>query len=187
MPRLSSEQELIDGCLKKDRLAQRKAYEQFAPRMLSLCFRYMKDEFEAEDAMTNGFLKVFSKIDQFKSEGSFEGWVRRIMVNECLNQLRKQRLMYADIEIENVSNNKDFSVYESELDAEELMHFVHQLPAGYGAVFNMYAIEGYSHKEIAEMLGINENTSKSQLSRARNFLQKLINEHDSKLNNIKHG
>ncbi|MDX2302684.1 MAG: sigma-70 family RNA polymerase sigma factor [Microscillaceae bacterium] len=187
MPKLSSDQELIEGCLNNQRLAQKLLYEKYSSRMLGLCMRYIRDDFEAEEAMIGGFMKVFSKISQFKNEGSFEGWIKRIMVNECLNFLRKKRWLYAEVDIANVSDNMDYSRYESEFDTEELLNLIDRLPIGYRTVFNLYAIEGYSHKEIADMLGISENTSKSQLSRARGLLQKLINNSDKTLNNISHG
>ena len=187
MPKLSSEQELIDGCRKNKRLAQKLLYEKYSSRMLGLCTRYIRDSFEAEEAMIGGFMKVFSKISQYKSEGSFEGWIRRIMVNECLNLLRKKRWMYAEVDIANISDHVDYSHYESEFDIEELNSYIDQLPIGYRTVFNLYAIEGYAHKEIANMLGISENTSKSQLSRARGLLQKYIANSDKKLNKINHG
>jgi RNA polymerase sigma factor (sigma-70 family) len=187
MPKLTSEAELVQGCQAGNRQLQRRTYEQYSARMLAICRRYVKNEMDAEEVMINGFLKVFEKIGQFKSEGSFEGWIRRIMVNESLNHLRKQRLMYAEVEIENVSNDLDYSVFESEMDAEELLRLIDEMPVGYRTIFNLYAIEGFSHKEIAETLGITESTSKSQLSRARVHLQKLLMDSDKKFKNINHG
>jgi RNA polymerase sigma-70 factor (ECF subfamily) len=186
MPKLVSEAELVKGCQEGNRLIQRRVYEQYSSRMLALCRRYVKNEMDAEEVLINGFLKVFERIGQFKSDGSFEGWIRRIMVNESLNHLRKQRVMYAEVEIENLANDLDYSTFESEMDAEELLNLVEQLPVGYRTIFNLYAIEGFSHKEIAESLGITESTSKSQLSRARVHLQKLLNDYNTKLN-IKNG
>ncbi len=187
MPQLSSEKEWIAGCLRGDRLTQKLVYERFAPRMLSVCLRYLRQEVEAEEAMINGFLKVFNKINQYKSEGSFEGWIRRIMVNESLNLLRKKRHMYVEVDIENISDHLDYSTLENELDAEAILELIDALPVGYRTVFNLYAIEGYSHKEIGKMLDISESTSKSQLSRARNLLQKQMNNRPKHLNNINHG
>lgn len=186
MPKLVSEAELVQGCQEGNRLIQRRVYEQYSSRMLALCRRYVKNEMDAEEVLINGFLKVFERIGQFKSDGSFEGWIRRIMVNESLNHLRKQRLMYAEVEIENLANDLDYSTYENEMDAEELLKLVEQLPVGYRTIFNLYAIEGFSHKEIAESLNITESTSKSQLSRARVHLQKLLSDYHTKLN-IKNG
>jgi len=129
---------------------------------------------EAEDVLVMAFAKVFEKIDQFKAEGSFEGWVRKIVVNESLSYLRKNKSMYVETEIETVDKRPDFRLLENHLEADDLLKMVGDLPAGYRMVFNLYAIDGYSHKEIAEQLGISENTSKSQLSRARAWLQKKL-------------
>lgn len=187
MPQAKSEKELIKGLLKQDRLAQKTVYEHYSARMLGLCMRYIRDNFEAEEVMLGGFLKVFQKTDQFKSQGSFEGWIRRIMVNECLNALRKKKLMYVEVDIHNLGEDHHQAQYESDIDAEELMSYIEALPIGYRTVFNLYAIEGYSHKEIAEKLGVSESTSKSQLSRARNLLQKCIEESQSKVKKLNHG
>lgn len=139
--------------------------------MLSLCCRYVKNRTEAEDVMVTAFTKVFDKIDQFKGDGSFEGWVRRIVVNECLTFLRRNKNMYLETDLAAADREPDLHHLNNHLEAEDLLKLVAELPAGYQIVFNMYAIDGYSHKEIAEHLGINENTSKSQLSRARGHLQ----------------
>lgn len=187
MPQLYSEDTLVRQCQKRSPKGQKAVYERFSPKMLAICLRYVPQELEAEDLMIGGFLKVFEKIDQFKSEGSFEGWIRRIMVNECLNYLRKQRWLYAHSDIEEVKDALEFNQYEQEAQADELLEFVQALPQGYRTVFNLYAIEGFSHKEIAKQLDITESTSKSQLSRARALLQKMLVEHQQKLNNIKHG
>ncbi|NJO00928.1 MAG: sigma-70 family RNA polymerase sigma factor [Bacteroidia bacterium] len=186
MPGQSSERELVSGCLAGKRHTQHQVYERFAPRMLALCARYIREDFEAEEVMISGFLKVFSKISQFKSEGSFEGWIRRIMVNECLNHLRKKKRIYTEMDLQNVSDFVDYNQYENEVEAEMLLNCINQLPDGYRTVFNLYAIEGYSHKEVSEMLGISENTSKSQLSRARAWLQKLVMERKKNLINCPH-
>jgi RNA polymerase sigma-70 factor (ECF subfamily) len=130
---------------------------------------------EAEDVLVVAFTKVFERIDQFKAEGSFEGWLRRIVVNESLTYLRRNKNMYLETEIEKVDKNTDFSQLENHLEADDLLRMVGELPTGYRMVFNLYAIDGYSHKEIAEQLAISENTSKSQLSRARALLQKKLN------------
>jgi RNA polymerase sigma-70 factor (ECF subfamily) len=133
---------------------------------------------EAEDVLVTAFMKVFDKIDQFKSEGSFEGWIRRIVVNESLTHLRRNRSMYLETELEQADREPDYDRLSDHLETEDLLNIIQELPAGYRIVFNMYAIDGYSHKEIAEQLGISENTSKSQLSRARVYLQKKLVEHD---------
>ena len=187
MFRILTEKDLVKGCKKGKRQAQKQVYEKFAPKMLVVCMRYMQNQFEAEDALTNAFVKVFKKIDQFKEEGSFEGWIRRIVVNECLSLLRKKRLMYAELNLENMAENVQHNPVDAQYSKEDLMSFINELPTGYKTVFNLYAIEGYSHKEIAEKLNISENTSKSQLSRARNLLQKLLLKNENKLKEIHHG
>src|SRR5689334_5896376 len=174
----AKEHELIQGCLKRDRSAQKRLYETYSSKMYGLCYRYVKDSMEAEDVLVTAFTKIFEKIDQFKSEGSFEGWIRRIVVNEALTHLRRNRSMYLETDLEQADREPDYNLSDH-LEAEDLVNMIQQLPAGYRIVFNMYAIDGYSHKEIADHLGINENTSKSQLSRARVYLQKLLLERES--------
>jgi len=138
---------------------------------------------EAEDILVCGFTKVFRKIDQFKGDGSFEGWIRRIMVNESLTYIRKNKSMFLEVEIEKAEREPDYTQMHNQLEVEDLQKIIDQLPTGYKTVFNLYAIEGFSHKEIAEKLGINENTSKSQLSRARVHLQKLLLQAEDVMNN----
>jgi RNA polymerase sigma-70 factor (ECF subfamily) len=169
------ESELIEGCRRNDRTAQHAVYEQMAGKMLSLCSRYIKDRMQAEDVLVTSFTKVFDKIEQFKGDGSFEGWVRKIVVNESLSYLRKNKGMYLETDLAAADREPDLASLGNQLEAEDLLNLVAALPTGYRIVFNMYAIDGFSHKEIAEELGISENTSKSQLSRARSYLQtKLI-------------
>jgi RNA polymerase sigma factor (sigma-70 family) len=168
------EDELVAGCRGKNRRAQQQVYTAYSGKMYALCCRYVKNKMEAEDVLVTAFTKVFDKVDQFKSEGSFEGWIRRIMVNECLTWIRKNRAMYIETDLEKADYEPDYNSLSDHLEAEELMRLTQQLPAGYQLVFNLYAIDGYSHKEIAEQLNISENTSKSQLSRARTYLQKLL-------------
>lgn len=133
---------------------------------------------DAEDILVTAFMKVFDKIHQFKSEGSFEGWIRRIIVNEALTFLRRNRSMYLETELGQADREPDYNALSDHLEAEDLLNMIQELPTGYRIVFNLYAIDGYSHKEIAEQLGISENTSKSQLSRARTYLQKILTEQD---------
>ena len=149
--------------------------------MLGLCRRYIKDGNEAESVMITGFLKVFDKIDQFSGEGSFEGWIRRIMVNESLLYIRKNKGMYIEVDIEYADLEPNYELASGQLQADDLLKMVNSLPVGYRTVFNMYAIEGYSHKEIADKLQVSENTSKSQLSRARKMLQKQLIEKEALL------
>ncbi len=142
--------------------------------MLGLCFRYVGDEMIAEDVMIEGFMRVFGKIDQFNSDGSFEGWIRRIMVNEALGYLRKQKKVLEESMSDEMANIPDYQQADQNLETEEILSLIEKLPTGYRTVFNLYAIEGYAHIEIAEMLGITESTSKSQLHRARAILQKMV-------------
>jgi RNA polymerase sigma factor (sigma-70 family) len=170
----AKEDELIKGCLRRDRHAQQQLYDQYSSKMYGICFRYVKHAMEAEDILVTAFMKIFERIDQFKGEGSFEGWIRRIMVNEALTYLRKARTMYVETDLEQADREPDYDQLSDRLEEEDLLNMIQELPAGYRLVFNMYAIDGYSHKEIAEQLGISENTSKSQLSRARVYLQKML-------------
>jgi len=156
-------------------------YDRYAAVMLGLCRRYVREELEAEDVMIKGFMRVFSKIELFEGKGSFEGWMKRIMINEALTFIRKNKSMYLESDIEAAEREPDYDKISTELEAKDLLKMVNELPSGYRTIFNLYAIEGYSHKEIAELLGINENTSKSQLSRARAHLQKRILETETVL------
>ena len=168
------ETDLIIACKKQNAKAQRMLYDKYVTLMLGLCRRYIKGEMEAEDVMINGFMKVFTKINLFEGKGSFEGWMKRIMINEALGYIRKNKAMYLEIEIEAADKEPDFNKLFTELETNDLLKMVNELPSGYRTIFNLYAIEGYSHKEISELLGINENTSKSQLSRARMNLRKKL-------------
>jgi RNA polymerase sigma-70 factor (ECF subfamily) len=183
----AKEEELITGCRKRECNAQKAVYDTYSSKMYGLCYRYLKDAMEAEDVLIVAFTRVFERIDQFKGEGSFEGWIRRIVVNEALTCLRKRRTMHLETELEEADYQLDYRNLEDHLEAEDLIQLINALPTGYRIVFNMYAIDGYSHKEIADSLGISENTSKSQLSRARTYLQKALKEQewmaDKKLSN----
>lgn len=170
----TGEDELIEGCKKNHSKSQRDLYERFSGKMYSLCLRYIKEETEAEDVLVAGFMKIFNKIEQYQREGSFEGWIRKIMVNESLQYIRQNKNMYLQVDIENAQYSFNTDAIESQLAAEDLLKMVGRLPMGYRTIFNLYAIEGYSHQEIADMLDISVNTSKSQLSRARALLQKTL-------------
>jgi RNA polymerase sigma-70 factor (ECF subfamily) len=172
----AKDEELIHGCLRRDRTAQQLLYDRYSSKMYALCYRYVRDAMDAEDILVTAFTKIFERIDQYKGEGSFEGWIRRVMVNEALTFLRRNRSMYLETEIEEANREPDYQSLADHLEAEDLIKLIQELPTGYRLVFNMYAVDGYSHKEIAGQLGISENTSKSQLSRARTCLQKLLAE-----------
>jgi RNA polymerase sigma factor (sigma-70 family) len=170
----AKDEELIEGCRRQNRQAQKRLYEQYSSKFYALCCRYVKDKMEAEDVLITAFTKILDKIDQYTGEGNFEGWMRRVMVNEALSYLRRNKNMYLETTIEAANYEPDYNKLENQLEAEDLMKLIETLPSGYKIVFNMYAIDGYSHKEIADQLGITESTSKSQLSRARTALQKSL-------------
>ena len=177
-----NETQLLKKAMQNNREAQRVLYELHAPKMLSVCRYYISDLQHAEDVMLNGFVKVFAKLKDFKSEGSFEGWVRRIMIRDSISFLRqkKQQNFYTDeIEVYDEQTN-DITI---EMGVEEIQLLIDNLPEGYRIVFVMYVIEGYKHNEIAELLNITEGTSKSQLFKARQMLQQKIKE----LNKVSYG
>ena len=167
------EKELIELAVENNRHAQQKIYSKFSPKMLSVCRQYIKDLHQAEDIMITSFMKVFTNLKNFKQEGSFEGWIRRIMINECISFIRVQKKV-AYIEDENYFE-ESFNNIESQFSVDDIQLLIDSLPDGYKMVFNLFAIEGYKHQEIAELLGINEGTSKSQLSHAKKMLQDNIN------------
>jgi RNA polymerase sigma factor (sigma-70 family) len=180
----STETQLITALQRADSRAQKALFERYSSKMLTICVRYVSNRYEAEEILMDGFMRVFEKIGQYKSEGSFEGWIRRIMVNESLMYLRKNKQWRAEIALEDAPPEADTAVADQDLLAEDLLNLLEQLPAGYKTVFNLYAIEGYSHAEIAESLGITESTSKSQLHRARALLQRLLTQLDVKKKSI---
>ncbi len=171
-----SEEQLVKKCLDNERGAADELYKRFAPKMFGVCLRFAKGQHEAEDLLQEGFIKVFSYLQSFRCDGSLEGWVRRIIVNNSINHYRQKRPWFENVETSKDANKEtsDCDVV-SELSAQELLVFIQQLPEGYRMVFNLYVIEGYLHKEIAEMLHISESTSKTQLLKARKALQEKIN------------
>lgn len=170
-----SEKELVNSCLKQDRTAQRVLYDRFANQMMALCVRYAGNQSEAQDMLQEGFIKVFEKLEQFRGDGPLGGWIRRVMVNEALIYLRKQKKhAYVDNIDDDVPIAGDFQDGLDVLATEDLLRLIAQLPDGYRTVFNLYAVEGYSHKEIAEQLGISENTSKTQFHKAKLHLRKQL-------------
>jgi len=170
-----SEQELVKGCIAGAPVYQRALYQRYAAKMLTVCQRFVKRREEAEDILQEGFITVFEKMSQFKMQGSFEGWVRRIMVNKAIENYRKTSKIYPVIDIDDVENTFIGSEdIVSNMSAKELMGMIHELPPTYKMVFNLYAFEGMTHKEIADNLGIAEGTSKSNLSDARTLLKKKV-------------
>ena len=166
---------LVIECVKGNIRAQRELFDRYAQKMLGVCMRYTKNTEQAEDILQDGFIKVFNKLKDFKNEGSLEGWIRRVMVNTALDQIRKNGKLLGDINIDDVGYKIENNAFTLEkMMAEDLMKLVRSMPEGYKVVFNMFAIEGYSHGEIAKTLGISENTSKSQYSRARTYLKERL-------------
>jgi len=169
-----NESVLIKKAVKNNREAQHVLFDMHAPKMLSVCRYYIKDVQHAEDAMLNGFFKVFKNLKNFKAEGSFEGWIRRIMVRESISFLRQKK--HIEFSVEHIEETNTYSSQiNTEIEVEEIQQLIDALPEGYKMVFVMYAIEGYKHAEIAELLQISEGTSKSQLFKARKLLQEQIN------------
>lgn len=166
--------ELIKKASKNNRKAQHVLYETHAPKMLSVCRYYVKDVQKAEEVMLNGFFKAFTNLSNFKNEGSFEGWLRRIMVREAISFLRQEKKIEFSVEDFEVAHEPINNI-ESSIEQDEIQHYIDALPEGYKMVFVMYVVEGYKHHEIASLLNINEGTSKSQLHKARQLLQEKIN------------
>lgn len=164
-----------ERCKSRERQAQSELYQYFSPKMYALCLRYAKNQDEAADILQNGFIKVFNKCELYEGKGSLEGWIRRVMVNTAIESHRKNKVHFLSTdelsgkELEQVGT---FSL--NHLDYKDLLALIKKLPMGYRTVFNLYAIEGYNHKEIADMLDISEGSSKSQLSRARVWLKERI-------------
>ena len=170
------ETQLINGCRKGDRLAQKELYERYSRKMMGVCLRYVNYRETARDLLQDGFVKVFTSMDSYSGIGSFEGWMRKIFVNCALEYLRKSDVLRESTDLDNTAEliQPDASAI-SNMSAAELMQLVQELPAGFRTVFNLFAIEGYSHKEISDMLNITESTSRSQFTRAKQMLQKRIN------------
>lgn len=169
-----TESDLLQGCLSGNRRMQEELYRRFSPRMYAVCLRYAGKAEEAEDILQEGFIKVFRKMDSYRGDGSFEGWMRRIFVNTAIEHFRRKRyLMPVTEREENTIEGKYTSVLD-DLGAKDILALVQELSPGYRTVFNMYVVEGYTHREIADMLGISEGTSKSQLSRAKVILQDMV-------------
>lgn len=169
------QQDVIAGCVQGKPLAQRALYDKHAPKMLAVCFRYAKDRDEAEDMLQEGFIKVFHNINKFQNQGSLEGWIRRIIVNTAIDMIRKNKALMLETPInDNLSENLIADEVTDNLDVEYLLNIIQELPTGYRLVFNLFAIEGYSHAEIGEKLNINESTSRSQYTRAKILIKKRI-------------
>lgn len=171
---MSDNEKLIRKCQQKSQRAFEELYKKFSPFVYGICLRYAKNRDEAQDILQDCFIKIMDKIGDFRFEGSFEGWLQRMAVNESLNYLRLSRNSFSDIDDEDASAEDECPDIVSDMSARELLDIISKLPDGYRTIFNMYVIEGYQHNEIAEILNITESTSRSQLKKAREQLISLI-------------
>jgi len=166
--------DLVEACVKGERSAQRQLYDLFSKRMYLVCLRYTKSQMEAEDVLQESFIKVFNNIKGYRGDSRLDYWIKRIVINTALNSQRKKLYMYPMVDVEEVKNEFSESRALSNFEMEDLLNMIRELPVGCQTIFNLFAIEGYSHKEIAEMLGVSEGTSKSQFARARKLLMDKI-------------
>jgi RNA polymerase sigma factor (sigma-70 family) len=170
-----TEELMLSGCLKNNAASQEALYNRFSPRMLGVCYRFAKNREDAEDMLQEGFIKVFSQIQQYRGEGALEGWIRRIMVHTCINNLKKNKKFADSLDIIHAH-----SVYINEemipsiMQAKQVVECIRMLPIGYRTVLNLYAVEGYTHRDIANMLDIEESTSRSQYTRAKAMLEEIL-------------
>jgi RNA polymerase sigma-70 factor (ECF subfamily) len=170
-----TEQAILVGCLQNDPSAQRELYNRYSPKMLSVCYRFGQNREDAEDMLQEGFIKIFTQIHTFQNKGAFEGWVRRIIVHTCINFLKKNKKFNENIDLDHAGylEVKEETI-PSIMQARQIIECIRLLPLGYRTVLNLYALEGYSHKEIAEMLDIEESTSRSQFTRAKSMLEMIL-------------
>ena len=167
--------DLIKGCISGDRRMQELLYKKFSPKMYAICLRYAGNTDDAQDLLQEGFIKVFKNLEKFRNEGSFEGWMRRVFVNTSIEHFRRK------VNLNSITENEEKGIEDStwnvldSLAEKDIIELIQELSPGYRTVFNLYVVEGYSHKEIGDMLGISEGTSKSQLARAKMILQKKVN------------
>lgn len=169
-----TDKELVEGCIREDRKCQRLLWDKYSRKIMALCLRYCQNQEEAEDAMMEAFVKIYDKLGDFRFQSSLETWMRRVAVNISINKIRARKNIWTDIsDAEYEIGYQDFSF--DQLNVNQLLKLIEQLPVGYRMVFNLYAIEGFSHKEIADTLQIDEGTSRSQLAKARKALQAMLN------------
>lgn len=170
-----TEELLLQGCYRNDAMAQQELYQRYSPKMLSVCYRYAKTREDAEDMLQEGFIKVFTQIHQYENRGSLEGWILRIVVHTCINHIKKYKKFNDHVDIADAVN---ITVREESItgliQAKQIIESIRSLPIGYRTVLNLYAIEGYSHREIGDMLDIEESTSRSQYTRAKNMLEEML-------------
>jgi len=170
-----TEEAILQGCLRNEPLAQRELYNRYSPKMLAVCYRFGHSREDSEDMLQEGFIKIFSQIHTFRNQGAFEGWIRRIIVHTCINNLKKNKKFNENVDIMYATSVqvREESI-PSIVQAKQVVECIRLLPLGYKTVLNLYAIEGYSHKEIAEMLEIEESTSRSQYTRAKQMLEDIL-------------
>jgi RNA polymerase sigma-70 factor (ECF subfamily) len=170
-----TEEAILQGCLKNDAHAQRELYNRYSPKMLAVCYRFAHKREDAEDMLQEGFIKVFSQIHTFQNKGAFEGWIRRIIVHTCINNLKKNKRFNESVDLAHAGAIQvREEMVPSIVQAKQVVECIRMLPMGYRTVLNLYAIEGYSHKEIGEMLDIEESTSRSQYTRAKQMLEDIL-------------
>ena len=170
-----TEELLLAGCLKNNAAAQEALYSRFSPRMLGVCYRFAKNREDAEDMLQEGFIKVFTQIHQYRNEGALEGWIRRIIVHTCINHLKKNKKFSDSLDIIHANSiHVNEEMIPSIMQAKQVVECIRMLPLGYRTVLNLYAIEGFPHKEIAGMLDIEESTSRSQYTRAKAMLEDIL-------------
>ncbi|HMP29302.1 MAG TPA: sigma-70 family RNA polymerase sigma factor [Saprospiraceae bacterium] len=177
---------LISKCKTRDPLSQKHLYERYNSILFGICRRYIANTQEAEDVFVEGFTKIFQKIDQYEGNGSFEGWMKKIMVNEALMFIRSNKIKFEDINIIQIEAKDDFHI-ESDLEVREILALMDEMPDGYRTIFNLYVVEDYKHQEIADLLGISINTSKSQLIFAKKKMAQLLKKKYNLNNSIKYG
>jgi len=180
---MHDEKTLVSGCAKGDRAMQKALYDQYASRMLTVCMRYSKNREDAEDILQEAFIKVFNKIESFRKESTLGYWIKRIVINTALNYHRKSVYLYPHFDIDDMHQLGDDEVLVSDYNYRDLLKLLQSLPQGCQVIFNLYAVEGYKHKEIAELLNISEGTSKSQYARAKSLIKDMITE----TGEVKHG
>lgn len=170
-----TEQSILAGCLNNDPSAQRELYNRYSPKMLSVCYRFANSREDAEDMLQEGFIKVFTQMHTFQNKGAFEGWIRRVIVHTCINFLKKNKKFSNSIDLEQADYLEvKEETMPSVMQARQIIECIRLLPLGYRTVLNLYAMEGYSHKEIADMLDIEESTSRSQYTRAKSMLEAIL-------------
>lgn len=170
-----TDEQLVTGCLNSDPIAQKALYQTYARKMMSICMRYATNRDQAQDILQDGFVKVFQKMDHFRGDGPLGGWIARTMVNTALDHIRRNKMFDHSLDLTEAEHlHAEDAQVVSAMSTAEIMALIQNLPPGYRTVFNLFAIEGYPHKDIAQMLGISENTSKSQFMKARAYLRKLL-------------